>query len=127
MLREERSVAFCTMRVAVAALVGLLLGNDGPGFSQALPPTAPTPSQSTAAPPTEPRNTPVSQALAAAAPTKETKETKESKETKEIKDRPSDWVEFAGVIAWPLCVLLIAFMLLFSRAAKRALGLLPKV
>jgi hypothetical protein len=105
--------------VFCALLVALLVGAKfspmiSPGFGQqAL--TTPAASTNTPTPsPTPPIAAPI-------------KETKETKETKEVKDRPSDWVEFAGAIAWPLCLLLIVIMFLFSKTAKRMFGLFPRV
>jgi hypothetical protein len=55
------------------------------------------------------------------------KETKETRETKEVKDRPSDWVEVVGAIAWPSCLLIVVLTLVFSRAARGIFKRFPKV
>jgi hypothetical protein len=121
MSKALRGSMFYALSLVIAILAGSLLsGTIGPGFSQTVPPpratTAPTTPESTSAPSLTPPT--------AAGPIRETKETKE---TKEIKDHPSDWVEVAGAIAWPLSLLLIVSMLLFSKTGKRMFGLFPKV
>jgi hypothetical protein len=124
MSKERDGSLFRALSFVAAILVGALCSQSiEPGFGQ------PAPSPSTTAPLVTPESTSAPQPglPTATAPIKETKETKEIKESKEVKDRPSDWVEFAGAIAWPLCLFLIIGMLLFSKTAKRMFGLFPRV
>ena len=117
MSKEGRSSVFCALTLVVVMMVSAL----EPGFGQPVqqgqapsPPatTSPAPGSTPAPSPTPPT---------VAAPIKETKE------TKEVKDRPSDWVQLVRAVAWPVCLLLIVVMLLFSRTGKRIFGLFPKV
>jgi hypothetical protein len=102
----------------VVVLLGVLLADGiGSGFGQ------PAPSPPAMTPPATPESTPTSSPT----PPPASVPIKEIKETKEIKDHPSDWVEFSAAIAWPLCLLLIVLVLLFSRTGKRIFGLFPKV
>jgi len=125
MSKEGRSSVFRALSLVAAILVGTLLSDSiGPGFGQ------PAPSPPATIPPPTPGSTPAPSPNPPTAPAP-IKETKETKETKEVKEHASDWVEFAGAIAWPLslllCLLFIVLTLLFSRTAKRVFGLFPKV
>jgi hypothetical protein len=118
MSKEGRGSVFCALTLVVVMMVSAL----EPGFGQPVqqgqaapsPPatTSPAPGSTPAPSPTPPT---------VAAPIKETTD------TKEVKDRPSDWVQLVRAVAWPVCLLLIVVMLLFSRTGKRIFGLFPKV
>jgi hypothetical protein len=122
MLKEGRSSIFPALTLAVV----MLFGAPYPGFGQSVQQGQPAPLAPATTPPgplgSVPAPSPASPTVAAPI-----KEKKELKETKEVKDRPSDWVQLVGAIAWPFCLLLIAVMLLFSRTGKRIFGLFPKV
>ena len=125
MLKVEGKSGFRALSLLAAILAGtLLLHTSRPGFGQLIQKVQLASPATT--PPMPPAIAPAPSS-AASAPIKETKESKETKETKEVKDRPADWVEFTGAIAWPVCVLLIVFMLLFSKVSKRAFGIFPRI
>jgi hypothetical protein len=125
MSQQSRRLIIRALGLVVLILIGALLSDSiGRGFGQPTGQGQVAPSMP--APPATPGSTPAPSPTppTVAAPIKETKETKE---TKEIKDHPSDWVEFAGAIAWPLCLLLIVLVLLFSKTGRRMFGLFPRV
>ena len=113
MFKEDRSSIFPVLTLVVVMLFSQLNTGLGQPAQQGQP--APFPSPTTPPAPLGSAASPASPTVAAPI------------EKKEVKDRPSDWVQLVGAIAWPVCLLLIAVMLLFSRTGKRIFGLFPKV
>jgi hypothetical protein len=119
MLKEDRRSGFRALTFAVIVLVSTL----EPGFGQAVQQGQPTPSPRVTTPSAASGSTPAPSPTSPVA----TVRTKETKEAQGLRDRPSNWVQLIGVIAWPICLLLIVIMFLFSRTGKRIFGLFPKV